>query len=107
MGRLVLVRHGQASFLQQNYDKLSELGEMQSRLLGEYWTRHKTRFDRVCSGPCVRQKNTASIVFGVYRKAGLEFPEPTVRSEFDEYSGDAVLQQALPGLLERDAKIRY
>ncbi|MGH9676067.1 MAG: phosphoglycerate mutase family protein, partial [Candidatus Acidiferrum sp.] len=49
MGRLVLVRHGQASFLQQDYDKLSELGEKQSRLLGEYWVRHKTRFDRVCS----------------------------------------------------------
>ena len=37
MGNLYLVRHGQASFLQQNYDKLSPLGEAQSRLLGEYW----------------------------------------------------------------------
>jgi broad specificity phosphatase PhoE len=106
MGRLVLVRHAQASFLQQNYDKLSELGETQARLLGEYWVRHKMRFDRVGSGPCVRQKDTAKIVRDAYRGTGLEFPEPTVLPEFDEYSGDAVLQQALPGLLESDAKIR-
>jgi broad specificity phosphatase PhoE len=106
MGRLVLVRHAQASFLQPNYDKLSELGETQARLLGEYWVRHKVRFDRVCSGPCVRQKDTAGIVRAAYRAAGIEFPEPAVLAEFDEYSGDAVMQRALPGLLESDAKIQ-
>ena len=106
MGRLVLIRHGQASFLQENYDKLSELGEKQSSLLGEYWVRHKARFDRVCSGPRVRQKETAAIVRDEFRKSASPFPEPTVLGEFDEYSGEAVLQQALPGLLEHDARIR-
>ena len=106
MGRLVLVRHAQASFLQQNYDKLSELGETQARLLGEYWVRRNTQFDRACSGACVRQKDTARIVGDAYRKAGLDFPALTVLGEFDEYSGDAVLQHALPSLLERDPRIR-
>jgi len=41
MGILFLVRHAQASFLEQNYDKLSALGETQARHLGEYWTRRK------------------------------------------------------------------
>jgi broad specificity phosphatase PhoE len=106
MGRLWLVRHSQASFLQENYDKLSELGEAQSRLLGEYWVRHKMHFDRVCSGPCVRQKDTAKIVADNYRKAGLDFPAPVIVNELDEYSGEAVLKWALPGLLGRDAGIR-
>src|SRR5271157_5963143 len=106
MGRLVLIRHGQASFLQENYDKLSELGERQSRLLGEYWVRHQTRFDRSCSGPCVRQKDTAKIVRDAYQQAGLDFPEPSILPEFDEYSGEAVMHHALPGLLQRDLEIR-
>jgi broad specificity phosphatase PhoE len=106
MGRLWLVRHAQASFLQENYDKLSELGEAQSRLLGEYWVRHKMQFDRVCSGPCVRQKETARIVGDAYRQAGLDFPVPAVLDELDEYDGESVLKHALPGLLEKDARIR-
>lgn len=39
MGILYLVRHAQASFLEQDYDKLSKLGKTQARLLGEYWAR--------------------------------------------------------------------
>ena len=37
MSMLHLVRHGQASFGADDYDKLSELGWQQSRRLGEYW----------------------------------------------------------------------
>jgi broad specificity phosphatase PhoE len=56
MGILFLVRHAQASFLEQNYDKLSALGEAQACHLGEYWARRKILFDRVCAGPRVRQE---------------------------------------------------
>ena len=71
MSRLFLIRHGQASFLERNYDKLSPKGEQQSRMLGEYWAGLKLRFDRVYSGPRVRQRETARIVGEAYRAAGL------------------------------------
>src|SRR5258708_2540026 len=106
MGRLFLVRHAQASFLQQNYDKLSALGETQGRLLGEYWAQRNVVFDRACMGPCVRQKDTAKLMSEEYRKAGRKFPEPLVLPEFDEYQGEAVLARALPRLLENSARIR-
>ncbi len=106
MGTLYLVRHGQASFLEQNYDKLSTLGETQARLLGEYWARRGLVFDRTCVGPCVRQKDTLKLVSAAYEKAGLKFPEPVVLPEFDEYQGEAVLKRSLPGLLENDQRIR-
>ena len=32
-----MVRHGQASFGQENYDRLSDKGILQMRALGEYW----------------------------------------------------------------------
>jgi broad specificity phosphatase PhoE len=106
MSRVLLVRHAQASFLEPDYDKLSLLGETQARVLGHFWARHKIAFDRVCSGPCVRQMDSARIIGEAYRDAGLNFPEPMVMREFDEYQGEAVLEHALPQLVETDATIR-
>jgi broad specificity phosphatase PhoE len=106
MGRLLLIRHAQASFLSQNYDKLSDLGEKQARLLGEYWARRNTGFDRAWTGPCVRHKDTARLARDACVHAGLQFPEPVVATEFDEYQGDEVLQRSLPYLLESSDKIR-
>jgi broad specificity phosphatase PhoE len=106
MGILYVVRHAQASFLEQNYDKLSALGETQARLLGEFWARRNIVFDRACVGPCVRQQDTLKIVSDAYAKTGLEFPQPLVLPEFDEYQGEAVLKRSLPQLLETEAKIR-
>ncbi len=106
MGILYVVRHAQASFLEQNYDKLSALGEMQARLLGEYWARCNIVFDRTCTGPCARQQDTLKIVSEAYAKVGLEFPGPLVLPEFDEYQGETVLKHSLPGLLETEPKIR-
>ena len=101
-----MVRHAQASFLEQTYDKLSSLGETQSKLLGEFWIRHNLTLDRVCSGPCVRQKDTARIVSDAYHAAGAAFPPLTAMPEFDEYQGEAVLERSLPGLIESDGEIR-
>lgn len=44
MSRVILVRHAQASFLEPNYDKLCATGEVQARLLGEYWARRGALF---------------------------------------------------------------
>jgi broad specificity phosphatase PhoE len=106
MGVAFLVRHSQASYLEPNYDKLSKLGEAQARLLGEYWARHKIGFDRACTGPCIRQKDTLLLVSDEYRKAGIQFPDPLELREFDEYPGEAVLERGLPELLESDQNIR-
>ncbi len=106
MGRLLLIRHAQASFLSQNYDQLSDLGEKQARLLGEYWAKRNTGFDRAWTGPCVRHKDTARLARDACVHAGQQFPEPVVVPEFDEYQGDEVLQRSLPRLLESSDRIR-
>jgi broad specificity phosphatase PhoE len=106
MSRLFLIRHAQASFFEADYDKLSCLGEQQARLLGAYWAERNVSFDRIYSGPRLRQKSTAEIVSQAFRAAGCACPELTVMQEFDEYPGDVVLRQTLPHLLESDRKIR-
>ena len=106
MSRILIVRHAQASFLSADYDRLSAVGETQARRLGEYWSQQKVMFDRVYSGPCVRQSDTAKIVAAVYGTAELRFPEPVSVQEFDEYAGEAVLRKTLPELIGRDQAIR-
>jgi broad specificity phosphatase PhoE len=106
MGILYLVRHAQASFLEPNYDKLSALGETQSRLLGEHWAQRQIAFHRVGVGPCARHKDTMKLVSAAYHKAGLNFPESQTLPEFDEYHAEEVLRGILPALLEKDQNIR-
>jgi broad specificity phosphatase PhoE len=106
MSRLILVRHAQASFLSQNYDQLSPLGEVQARLLGEYWARHRIIFDRIFSGPAARHQRTAQIAAEAYREAGVAFSSPVAVPEFDEFQGEAVLRQSLPELCADNPIIR-
>lgn len=58
MAELVLVRHGQASFGADDYDKLSELGWRQSRWLGEHFARRGAAFDLVVRGSLRRHAET-------------------------------------------------
>jgi broad specificity phosphatase PhoE len=100
------VRHAQASFLAENYDVLSPVGETQSRLLGKYWAMRNLRFDRVCVGPRVRHIDTVKFVREAYQLGGFCFPEAQIISEFDEYPAEAVMKHGLPRLLEVDPRAR-
>jgi broad specificity phosphatase PhoE len=106
MGRVFLVRHAQASFLEPDYDKLSVTGEAQARVLGEYWARHKVILDRVSTGPRVRHRDTEKAVRETLTKHGLRCPEPLVFDEFDEFPGDVVLERSLPQLSRSNPHIR-
>ena len=105
MSQIILVRHGQASLLERDYDQLCANGETQARLLGEYWSRRGLVFGGVYSGPRVRQLETARLVAEAYRSAGLPFPETVVMNEFDEYQAEAALRECLPQLLQVNAEI--
>jgi broad specificity phosphatase PhoE len=106
MGRVFLVRHAQASFLEPDYDKLSATGEAQARVLGEYWARHKVIFDRICTGPRRRHCGTERAVREVYAEHRLDFPESVLLDEFDEFQGDVVLEKSLAHLCETNSHIR-
>ncbi len=58
MPSLYLIRHGQASFMSDNYDKLSPLGHQQAQLLGDYLGHRKFHFDAYYSGDLVRHVET-------------------------------------------------
>jgi len=58
MGAIYLVRHGQASFGQADYDKLSDKGQKQSEILGTHFKKLVTP-DNFYSGDLLRHGQTA------------------------------------------------
>ncbi len=106
MAILMLARHGQASFLAENYDRLSALGVQQAARLGEIWAGRNLSFARVLTGPLERQKDTAAEVAKAFWREGVAFPKPEVMPEFAEYDGDGVMRVGLPLLLARDEQVR-
>ena len=53
MATLLLVRHAQASFFGPTYDRLTEHGRRQARLLGQHWLSTGIRPRRLVIGPLV------------------------------------------------------
>lgn len=101
MGVLLVVRHGQASFLAENYDRLSARGEQQARLLGANWAARGLRITQVVTGPAERQIRTAALAGEMFRQAGLPWPEPVVDGALDEFPAEQVIRTFLPPLAER------
>lgn len=63
MGELYLVRHGQANSAatnEEDYDRLSDLGHRQARLLGAWMHDHEAPFDHVLTGTMRRHRETAA-----------------------------------------------
>ena len=104
MSVLTLIRHGQASFFAANYDQLSELGERQSRALGEYWARRELKFHEVYTGPRVRQRHSAELAVAAARQAGQTCPEPLVLQDLDEYDLNGLTRLLAPELCRKNAE---
>lgn len=62
MSRILLVRHGQASWGSADYDVLSAVGGQQARLLGADLAGRGVRPDLVLHGAMTRQRETAGLV---------------------------------------------
>lgn len=99
MSRLLVVRHAQASAGTGDYDRLSELGYRQARVLGEQWASEGLVPDSVYIGPCRRHRQTAETLAAV---AARDWPEPVQVEEMDEHDGFVVVRYFTPRLAETD-----
>ena len=90
MATIYLVRHGQAAFGTDHYDRLTDLGFAQSRLLGSYFGRRQIRFDAVFTGTLRRQTETAQGIFDGHPELGTSIL-PETFAGLDEYKPEAVM----------------
>ena len=101
MASLYLIRHGQASFGSDNYDKLSPLGQRQADVSGEYFTKIGLRFDRAFSGGLVRQRETGERVLAAQGTPPLLQIDP----RFNEVDNEGQIAGLLPILSARNPEI--
>ena len=87
MATIYIIRHGQASFGADGYDKLSELGCRQAEVTGEYLARAGIQFDTVYSGDLLRQRETCQLAIS---SQGRE-PAHHIDPRFNELRNDEQL----------------
>ncbi|MEX1197680.1 MAG: histidine phosphatase family protein [Pseudohongiellaceae bacterium] len=92
MSELILVRHGQASFGEASYDRLSELGHRQVRILADHWQAAGEHFDHLYSGSLRRQQETARALLPLL---DADRAETLIEPALNEYSGDPLISSYL------------
>jgi broad specificity phosphatase PhoE len=95
MGKLYLVRHGQASFGAADYDQLSDLGRQQCERLGAWFRSHDVRFDAVLTGTLKRHAQSLAAI-----ETGLGATHTAqAQPELDEYDSHALIRTVHEGPL--------
>jgi broad specificity phosphatase PhoE len=105
VGAIFVVRHGQAAFGTDDYDRLTDLGFRQARLLGQYFGARGLAFDAVFTGTLRRQRETAQGILEGHSPLGAGL-EAERFAGLDEYNPEAILRaytgNAPVTLAERD-----
>ncbi len=101
MGTLYLVRHGQASFGSDNYDRLSALGHRQSERLGDYFAQRGLRFDAVILGTLQRHEETLQGIARGMQMGSTVLDAALRKPGLNEYDSEAVIHTVHPQPLAR------
>ncbi len=101
MSTVYLVRHGQAG-TRDFYDLLSDLGQRQARLLGEFFVSQKKVFHTAIAGSLNRQQQTANGVAEAYGAGDLPFPPVITDSAWNEFDLTRVYREIAPQLCADD-----
>lgn len=102
MSALLIVRHGQAQFLSEDYDRLSALGEEQAAALGRHWLARGVRPDSIYTGTLKRQQRTAEVAGEIFAEAGCDWLQQNVLAGLDEYPADDIVGRLAPALATND-----
>ncbi|RPH51506.1 MAG: histidine phosphatase family protein [Desulfobacteraceae bacterium] len=100
MSELIMIRHGQASFGEKDYDRLSPAGINQAKLLARHLLNTKQAFDAVYCGTMERQKNTAKELIECFSNARIPVPDPVISADFDEYDSFSVWNSLVKPMLK-------
>lgn len=117
MTTILLARHGQASFGQENYDQLSELGSIQAQMLGQHYAATQRRIDAIFTGSLVRQRDSAQHFWASYQSSiaaehsndtlasviNLSEPDSYILPQFDEFNHKDVFVKSDPAFISKGA----
>ena len=106
MSTIYLIRHGQASFGQANYDQLSALGEQQAEHLGVHLAQRLTKPDGAILGSLKRHQQTAERVLAGF-DSDLEALNAQYLSGWNEYDHQELLACLRPEFETAESMMNY
>lgn len=93
MAEIVVVRHGQAAFGTDDYDRLTDLGWEQARLLGEHFAAAEQDFDAVYTGTLRRHRETLAGIREGSKESTTAAPNAKELPGLNEYDSDTLLKR--------------
>lgn len=103
MNEIYFIRHGQASFGQPAYDRLSTVGERQAELLGRHFFNNGIRFDAVYSGAQRRHVQTATIAMN--QMNGESAQKLIIDADFNEMDSSDQMMNRLFTVIQEDVTL--
>ncbi len=103
---LLFVRHAQASYGTDDYDRLSELGWTQAGHLGTWLAREPHGFARVRVGAMRRHRETFEAIRRAFAEAGHPLPDPEEDAALNEFDHGAVIHAYLAERADADMRAR-
>jgi len=106
MSKIYLIRHGQASFLADDYDNLSEKGIMQSEALGNYFIKNHIHFNKIFIGKLNRHQQTFEGFAEAFKVENVELPNPIYLNELNEHQVPEALTLAYDDFINQYDKAK-
>lgn len=105
MSEMIMIRHGQASFGGETYDRISPMGIAQSRTCAAFFHNSGYSFNAVFSGTLQRQRESASAFINYYKEAGVDIPYADPMDEFNEHKSEDIMKGILPYVIKENPSL--
>lgn len=105
MATIFLIRHAQASFGTDDYDRLSPTGHKQALVAGEYLHSVANTIDTIYSGTARRHRETAEGIAKTVRTKEGKTPEIKIDLRLNEVDAEGQFKHLVPILKSTDAEI--
>lgn len=103
---LLFVRHAQASYGTDDYDRLSPLGWTQADHLGAWLAREPHGFARVRVGAMRRHRETWEAIRRAFSSSGRPLPDADEDADLNEFDHGAVIRAFLAERADADLRAR-
>lgn len=102
MSILYVIRHAQASFGQSDYDRLSDVGIRQAKILADHFASLELKFDAIYAGVQIRHQETLAPLLDRLSENQQPLPPIFKNEAFNEYDSETIMKTLIPEFIQED-----
>lgn len=105
MSDIIMIRHGQASFGGETYDRLSDTGHRQIEAAASFFINAGYKFDSVFSGTLNRQIESADSFIDFFQRKGITIPYSPTLEGLNEHKSEEIMRGILPLVIKDEPSL--